>query len=311
MLHVISGDCAAEELRRAGLPGEVLAWRDSPAVGPAPAALPGAERRSLRAAFWGVPEDELQDPAAAHAGGGETVFWFDGCPWDQAMLVELLAAGNGTAPPSLIQVGEHPDVPGYAGLGQLSPEQLAAFYPERRPVTPAQRELAAAAWSALGAEDPRALADLLDADTSPLPYLAPALERLLEELPSTVHGLSRSEEQVLRAVAGGTRRFPDLLRAVAAMERPNHGLWFGDRVLALTLRALASAPEPALAADAVALTPFGEALLAGRADWVHDHGVDRWRGGVRLAGRGPVWRWDPAARRPVLGAKAFAPGSDS
>ena len=84
------------------------------------------------------------------------------------------------------------------------------------------------------------------------------------------------------------------------MERPNHGLWFGDRVLALTLRALASAPEPALAADAVALTPFGKALLAGRADWVRDHGVDRWRGGVRLAGRGPVWRWDPAARRVVF-----------
>ena len=301
MLHVISGDCAAERLRAAGLPGEVVPWRDSPAVGPAPAALPDAERRALRAAFWGMPEDELQDPAAAHAGGGsETVFWFDGCPWDQAMLVELLAVTNSSAPPSLIQVGEHPDVPGYAGLGQLSPEQLAAFFPERQPVTPAQRELATAAWSALGADDPRPLADLLDTDTSPLPYLKPALERLLEELPSTAHGLSRSEEEVLRAVAAGARRFPDLLRAVAAMERPNHGLWFGDRVLALTLRALASAPAPALAADAVALTPFGEDLLAGRADWVRDHGVDRWRGGVRLAGRGPVWRWDPAARRPVF-----------
>ncbi|HEX5757559.1 MAG TPA: hypothetical protein VF121_00035 [Thermoanaerobaculia bacterium] len=300
-LHVISGDCAAERLREAGLAGEVLAWRDSPAVGPAPASAP-AERRALRAAFWQVGEDELQDigELAARANGDETVFWFDGCPWDQAMLAELLAAGNGGGPQSLIQVGEHPEVPGYAGLGQLSPAQLAAFYPERQPVTPAQRELAAAAWSALGADDPRPLAKLLAADTSALPYLKFALTRLLEELPSTANGLSRTEEQVLRAVAGGAHRFPDLLRAVAAMERPNHGLWFGDRVLALTLRALASAPAPALAADAVALTPFGEALLAGRADWVRDHGVDRWRGGVRLAGRGPVWRWDPAARRPIL-----------
>jgi hypothetical protein len=318
MLHVTSGDCAAELLRRAGLPGEVVAWRDSPAVGPAPGGVPPHELRALRAAFWGVPAEETQDAAAlvVAADGGELVLWFDGCPWDQAMLIELLA-GLAERPPagglSLLVIGEFPGVPGYAGLGQLTPDQLAPIFPTRQPVTPAQLDLARRTWSAHGAADPRGLAALLDEDTSPLPYLAPALLRLLKELPATTNGLARSEEQALRAVAAGARRFGEILRAVQSMERPNHGLWHGDSILRRTLETLASPPAPALAMCGslagdhprlldlaeVSLTPLGEALLAGRAEWVSAHGVDRWRGGVHLTGRGPVWRWDTAARAVV------------
>ena len=29
MLHITNGDAAADRLRRAGLPGDVLAWRDT------------------------------------------------------------------------------------------------------------------------------------------------------------------------------------------------------------------------------------------------------------------------------------------
>ena len=43
--------------------------------------------------------------------------------------------------------------------------------------------------------------NLLAADTTPLPFLAGAFERLLEEFPSTHNGLARSEQQALRAVA--------------------------------------------------------------------------------------------------------------
>ena len=45
------------------------------------------------------------------------------------------------------------------------------------------------------------------------------------------------------------------------------------------------------------VTPLGRQALAGAIDRVHEHGIDEWRGGVHLAGKGPVWRWSGSERR--------------
>ena len=47
----------------------------------------------------------------------------------------------------------------------------------------------------------------------------------------------------------------------------------------------------------VAVTALGRQALAGAVDRVHEAGIDDWRGGVRLLGRGPVWRWDGQQRK--------------
>ena len=67
----------------------------------------------------------------------------------------------------------------------------------RAPVTDAQLALATRAWSAFRAPDPREIERLLETDTTPLPFLAPALRRHLEELPWTADGLSRTERRIL------------------------------------------------------------------------------------------------------------------
>ena len=55
-------------------------------------------------------------------------------------------------------------------------------------------------------------------------------------------------------------------------------------------------PAPAVlktAPDQYCLTPFGEHLLAGEADWIHGRGeIDLWLGGVHLSGTDAAWRWD-------------------
>ncbi|MNC58501.1 hypothetical protein D3C75_1082330 [compost metagenome] len=51
----------------------------------------------------------------------------------------------------------------------------------------------------------------------------------------------------------------------------------------------------------VHLTPDGQDVLAGKADYVKLGGVDRILGGVHLAGQ-EVWRWDAVNRRLVQGA---------
>jgi len=81
-----------------------------------------------------------------------------------------------------------------------------------------------------------------------------------------------------------------------------------DGLLHATLQALGrcgfleGAPTAPPSADAlriisVTVTPLGRQALAGALDRVHEAGIDAWRGGVRLSGRGPVWRWDGPQRK--------------
>jgi hypothetical protein len=59
----------------------------------------------------------------------------------------------------------------------------------------------------------------------------------------------------------------------------------------------ATAKVDALAAVNVTVTALGRQALAGAIDRVHEVGIDEWRGGVHLTGKGPVWRWHSAERR--------------
>jgi hypothetical protein len=305
MFHLTSGDCAAELLRRSGLPGTVVGWRDSAAVGPSPGGLSFAEYRAVRAAFRGVSAELFQDVdlLAALPAGAEVVLWFDACPYDQLILVRLLnefgLLGRDLGTLHLVEVGAFPGIEPFHGLGQLTPEQLASLFPSRRAVTEAQLALAAAAWRAHGAADPREIERLLAAGTAALPWLGAALRRLLEQFPAADDGLSRTERECLEAVAAGERSCGEIFHAVTRLEEPNHGCWYGDGELLTVLESLAADPAPALARTgdrSFELTGLGRALLAGEADWVESHEIDRWQGGVHLRGR-DVWRWDRRAGR--------------
>jgi len=297
VIHITSGDCAADLLRASGLPGSVIGWRDSAAVGPSPGGLAFDEYRALRAAFRGVPEEIFQDVdlLAALPEDEEVVLWFDACPYDQTILVRLLAwfrAHDPERPLELIEVGEFPGVEPFYGLGQLTPGQLAALFPARRKVTTAELTLGTAAWEAHCATDPREVERLLASGTDALPYLRPAFCRLLEQFPFAENGLSRTEEECLRALAEGPLRFGEVFRAVTRMEEPNHGCWYGDGELLATLRSLAAGTVPAISETAgrFELTGMGRALLAGEADWVEENGIDRWQGGVHLTQQNVVRR---------------------
>jgi hypothetical protein len=66
-----------------------------------------------------------------------------------------------------------------------------------------------------------------------------------------------------------------------------------DVILRATLQTLARCGL----AEGDTVTPLGRQALAGAIDRVHECGIDDWRGGVRLSGRGAVWRWDSRERR--------------
>jgi hypothetical protein len=226
--------------------------------------------------------------AAAIADGEPVVLWFEHDLYDQLQLIQILA-GLPDRPEhvELICVGSFPGRPGFAGLGELEPDELASLWLVRTAVTPEHVHLARAAWDVVRGEDPRALARAAATPDERLPYLAPALRRLLEELPGTRDGLGRTERQLLEAVGAGARtREQAFLASMAAEDAP----FMGDTIAFDRLEALA--PLLVDADGGLRLTAQGEAVLDGREDRVALLGFDRWIGGLHVRADGSLWRWD-------------------
>jgi hypothetical protein len=318
ILHVTNGDAVLPSFRESGLDGDVLPWRDVLHDGPLPTTdtleeLSEVRARTLAAFGWGsYPELRIafaRRDAALYLSREreEVVLWFEHDLYDQLQLLQLLdwfaRNGRGRARLSLVTLDAFPGVEPFHGLGQLRGGQLRELWPARRAVTMRQLATASAAWRDVRAATPGAMAaraagrarvhttanHIQDED---LPFLAAALRRFCEEYPWTRDGLSRNERQILAAAASGAETPAAIHRATSAMESSP----WGDASVFQRIEGLARTTTPALArrgSKAYELTALGRRLLAGEADWVVESGgLDRWVGGVHLAGATAAWRWD-------------------
>lgn len=323
-LHVTNGTSTARTLGAAGLGGAVTDWFDLLHEGPVPATSDEDELYVLRARYLAesgfADFDEAlgmfrrRDEALRRhvTTGDEVVLWCEHDLYDQLILVRMLAWLLAIrCPPErvhLVCIGDFPGVERFVGLGQLTSPQLASLFPARASVGTAAFELARTAWTAFQSSDPTTLERLSASGCPALPFLAAALERLLDEYPSTANGLGRTEQAALEQAA--TPLPPDaLFQAVGRREeRP----FLGDAPFYSLLRRLAALPHPLLqlegtlpgvgpiAAGAraipegarVVVTALGRDVARGGADAVQWNGIDRWIGGVHLHGADAAWRWD-------------------
>ena len=321
-LHVTNGDSAGNTLRQTALGGAVLPWQDVLHEGPMPAG-PRHELLQARAAFlsacgWGSRrsilaslEDRDRQLVQALKDGQQVVLWFEHDLYDQLQLVDALALAAPDTP-ELVVVGSFPGRPAFRGLGELTADELETLWPARVPAGQDTLAAAVSVWAALRHPDPSALAAAAGADHPGLPFLGPALLRLLEELPAPGDGLSGTERRALQAVAAGAATPAAAFLAEQDLEAAP---FLGD---AWFFRALASLgagparlvetqagdplPPPPPLGDARAfarlplrLTGAGERVLDGREDRVALLGLDRWLGGTHLT-PSAAWHWDPAAR---------------
>ena len=216
-------------MRQTTLGGAVLAWQDALHEGPVPAALPRQELLQTRARFladcgWGSRQAllsslERRDRQLLEALRDEVqvVLWFEHDLYDQLQLLDVLALADGAqAVPELIVIGSFPGRPSFAGLGELTAGELETLWPSRRRADPAALQAAVDAWAALQMPEPTALAEWALRDTVELPFLAPALRRLLEELPAPTDGLSRTERSALHVIAAARFPGPEMLRMLAS-----------------------------------------------------------------------------------------------
>ena len=326
MLHITNGDSAAAGVRGAGLSGATLAWRDVLEEGPVPGGVSDEALRATRAGFiadqgWTsydeamsdfLARDDILDRLSAH---DDVTLWFEHDLHDQLQLLQILDKLSrldwGDTHVSLISLNRFPGVEPFHGLGQLTPEQLATLWDTRRAITMDELRLARRGWAAFRAPDPHALSDLIEGDTSALPFLRAALIRLTQEYPGVNDGLSRTERAILRGVEGGGGHPDEVMRAVTAAEeapfRGDAGLWFQMRSIVECERPLLARtdghplatspgypPSTAFLTQKIALTDLGRDVLTGNADHIAINGLDRWIGGAHLLGREISWRWDAA-----------------
>jgi len=288
----------------------VLPWQDALHEGPVPA-LPREELLRTRARFlarcgWGTEATVYAGLAErdrrlldALRDGADVVLWFEHDLYDQLQLIDVLTLARGVgAAPELIVVGSFPGRPSFTGLGELTAEELETLWPSKVPATEDVLDAAATAWAALCDSEPAALTELASRTDPRLPFLAPALRRLLEELPAPTDGLSRTERSALEAIAAGARTAP---AAFAAAQRLEEAPFLGDTWFFRTLSTLGQGPNRLVSGDGASLPPppplgdgrtfarlelrvtqAGERVLRGEANRVELLGLDRWVGGTHL-----------------------------
>jgi hypothetical protein len=240
------------------------------------------------------------------------VLWFEHDLYDQLQLLDALSlAHEQGVRPELIVVGAFPGKPSFAGLGELTADELEVLWPARILAGDDVLEAAAAVWEALRAPEPSALAEWSARTVPGLPFVAPALRRLLEELPDATDGLSATERHALRVVANGADTPMAAFVAAQRLERaPFIGdAWFyrslaalgAERVRLVETRDGTPLPAPPPLTDApiftrlpLRVTAEGQRVLRGELDRAELVAVDRWVGGTHVTA-GNLWRWDGAA----------------
>jgi hypothetical protein len=310
LLHVTNGESAGNTLRQTTLGGAVLSWQDVLHEGPVPA-LPREKLLRTRARFlaecgWGSEPAlrsslERRDRQLLDAlrDGAEVVLWFEHDLYDQLQLIDALTLARSVdAVPELIVIGSFPGRPSFAGLGELTASELETLWPARSRATPEALDSAAQAWAALCAPDPAAVAELATRHDPHLPFLAPALRRLLDEFPSPRDGLSQTERFTLETIAAGAQTAP---AAFVGSQRLEAAPFLGDTWFFRTLSTLGQGENRLVEGDGAALPPpppltdlqiysrlelrvtaAGERVLRGDASRVELLGLDRWVGGTHI-----------------------------
>lgn len=309
-LHVTNGDCAAERLEAAGIGGRIVPWRDILHLGPVPKTETLEELAAIRAAFLapgsGQPVEQIENTLTERDRAlleteGEIVLWFEHDLYDQLQLLQVLSilsrgsrSRHSSCRVELICIGEHAAVPGFRGLGQLSPQQMAQLFPRRQPLTSDDLALGSLLWSAFTAPSPHQLSQLAGESLAPFEFVPQALMRLFEDYPWTGDGLSRTQRTILQQCQ---RHRGDPQEMFLGAQQREAAPYLGDTGFALEAGYLieAGAPllkmkEPSREAASPAreffdhrwqLTSLGERALLGE-DWLRHTRVERWIGGASL-----------------------------
>lgn len=256
-LHITSGDCAGGLIADSEIHGEVFVWHDILYQGPRKPGWPDEATLLARsdmivdATGGGLSQDVVlkgfheQYRKLAGAGDyGQMVLWFDACLFDLSMLAHILACmtQRGICNAELLYVDAFPGIEPYNGLGQLTSEQLASVFGQRKPVDAALFSYAQKVDAAFSAQDPQQMEALAAEKDTPIPGVPAAARRWLQEQPDAETGLGRLATHALEVIRSGKETPRDIFIAVAALDIPPQ--YWGDITLWAEINALADRSPP-------------------------------------------------------------------
>lgn len=308
VLNITNGDCTVEIMKKAGIPGIFLPWRDVLHDGPVPKGLSLEELSQVRAKFiisrgWGTPENiersfiERDNILKSFEKYEKVILWFEHDLYDQLQILQILdwfhENNKNRIKISLICINKY--------LGMLSPAEMKGLFKYEELITDKHLLLSVKAWSAFRSSSPDDWNGLLNMDTTALPFLEDAIIRLLEEYPNVSNGLSRTAQQALRIISEG-EKFPG--RVFARSQESEDRRFLGDSSFWIILHELLDSNPAVLGLSQgkqlmlpttndqeLTITPVGLEVLAGKRNWLDITNLDRWIGGVHLESTN-VHRWN-------------------
>ncbi len=284
-------------LQKAEILGSHVAWRDALNDGPVPAGLSLEETSAIRSRYlsergYGNPIKLIHDFSRRDAQlrraqeFAEVVLWFEHDLFDQLQLLQVLTALDDLK----LEPGRIAVVQSDHYLASMTIDEIVSLFPKRRTATPAVFKSARRTWDRFTSHSPADLYAASGEDAIGLPFVRAALRRLCEEYPWKRDGLSRSERQALSAAAQAPGRPSELFARAQAHEE---AYFLGERVFGKLLEDLRAGDGALIEEEEGKLVPtaLGRRVLAGDADWLDEHSIDRWIGGVHLVGD-HLARWD-------------------
>lgn len=279
--------------------GTHLTWQDALYDGPVPAGLSLEAASAMRAPYlasrgYGNPVKLIHDFQRRDATirkareFDEVVLWFEHDLYDQLQLLQSLTVLEEAD----LEPGRVATVQSDSFLANMTIEEILPLLQRRRTATAAIFKSARRNWDRFTSDSPKDLYAAAAEETIGLPFLRAALRRLCEEYPWTRDGLSRSQRQVLYAVVQGPAPAEELFTRTQAREEAS---FLGKRAFNAILAELSHGPAALIESrESIVLTALGRRVLAGDADWLDEHPVDRWIGGVHLQ-PSSCTRWDDDA----------------
>jgi len=308
ILNITNGSSAVLVMKEAGIQGDFLSWDDVLHAGPVPAKLSFEILSEIRAEYiinQGWADADMVDRLfqerlvlMSHIEKYEKVIlWFEHDLYDQLQLLEILnylsTVCFDLARVSMICTENY--------LGRQNVEEMLEFKQYEESVSQEQISLAVRAWKAFRTHTPLPWCELLNEDTSALPFLEGAVLRMLEEYPFSGNGLSRIQNDILDIVAQGEERAGKIF--VAQQEREER-VFLGDVVFLDNINEMMDKDamlltseqgdriEPPLSPEKkVQITVYGLEVLNGEKQWLEKHQIDKWLGGVHLS-KENMWIWN-------------------
>ncbi len=311
LLIITNGSSAVDVLEQGNISADFLPWLDVLHEGPVPADLSLSELSKIRANYissqgWASEEEvnadfnERNQKLESYQNYAKVILWFEHDLYDQLQILQILNwfADQATLPTQFSIICTEQ----YVGLIKLG--KINSFFQYEQTITQQHLLIAQIAWRAFCSNKPQDWENLLQEDTSILPFLHDAILRQLEEYPAPKTGLSRTQRQALQIIAKNEITAINLFEQYQETEQRR---FLGDLSFWSILQQMLDSTPPLIQLtdnvktldssnpkQKLFITPIEPEVLQENSNFLDYHQLNRWLGGVHLNSENR-WIWSKEA----------------